>query len=315
MTDLRKMNAFRDVQLAEDFKKMAELGYLDQEYTVYGIVYWKDGIRNYMISSDEAQVWEQVKNLLLQNIYPSPVKQLTKICHVPVGEEERISTEVKLALACKLNNEYSAEALQEITGVLQSFVNENMFGAIEDYCKNIEGCFSADKIYLARALIELGYIHKNITEVQYMELMQWLKYEEKNIENDIIRKDAIEKSFYTLMYSDSKGRKKLATNAQKDWIYNKTAQLMQKGLIVSPFFASTYWYRYHDMLEQVKKQHEEKTKNLMEGQYFEIVEKIFAPQKTGGIEVYTILLETYKTRYGESVYEMLQMYLRFILSI
>ena len=79
MTDLRKMNAFRDVQLAEDFKKMAELGYLDQEYTVYGIVYWKDGIRNYMISSDEAQVWEQVKNLLLQNIYPSPVKQLTKI--------------------------------------------------------------------------------------------------------------------------------------------------------------------------------------------------------------------------------------------
>ena len=70
-----------------------------------------------------------------------------------------------------------------------------------------------------------------------------------------------------------------------------------------------------DMLEQVKKQHEEKTKNLMEGQYFEIVEKIFAPQKTGGIEVYTILLETYKTRYGESVYEMLQMYLRFILSI
>ena len=90
---------------------------------------------------------------------------------------------------------------------------------------------------------------------------------------------------------------------------------MQKGLIVSPFFASTYWYRYHDMLEQVKKQHEEKTKNLMEGQYFEIVEKIFAPQKTGGIEVYTILLETYKTRYGESVYEMLQMYLRFILSI
>ena len=67
--------------------------------------------------------------------------------------------------------------------------------------------------------------------------------------------------------------------------------------------------------EQVKKRHEEKTKNLMEGQYFEIVEKIFAPQKTGGIEVYTILLETYKTRYGESVYEMLQMYLRFILSI
>ena len=47
------MNAFRDVQLAEDFKKMAELGYLDQEYTVYGIVYWKDGIRNYMISSDD----------------------------------------------------------------------------------------------------------------------------------------------------------------------------------------------------------------------------------------------------------------------
>ena len=53
MTDLRRMTAFRDVQLAEDFKKMAELGYLDHEFTVHGIVYWQNGTRNYVISSDE----------------------------------------------------------------------------------------------------------------------------------------------------------------------------------------------------------------------------------------------------------------------
>ena len=56
MTDLRRMTAFRDVQLAEDFKKMAELGYLDHEVTVQGIVYWQNGTRNYVISSEGGSV-------------------------------------------------------------------------------------------------------------------------------------------------------------------------------------------------------------------------------------------------------------------
>ena len=298
MTDLRRMNAFRDVQVAEDFKKMAEMGYLDQEYTVYGIVYWKDGTRNYVISSDEAKIWEQIKQLLLQDIYPSQIKQLTKICHVPVGEEERIATEVKVALAEYLYHAYPAEALQKIASVLQTIENENLFREIEGYCKQVEGCFSADEIYLARALIEFSYIHKNITEVQYRDLLMWLKYEEKNIQNDIVRKDIIEKTFYTLIYSDNRGKKKFATNARKDWIYKKTSQLMQKGIIVAPFFAATYWYHYHDMLDQVKTQHEEKTKKLIDGTYFEIIEKMFAKRDKKDFAEYQTLTETYKTLYG-----------------
>ena len=312
MTDLRRMTAFRDVQLAEDFKKMAEEGYLDQEFTVYGIVYLKDGTRNYVISSDETLIWEQAQALLLQDIYPSPVTHLTKICHVPVGEEERISTEVKVALAQMLSDDYSVEDLQRITVELRSIENPNLFLDIQGYCKDVEGCFSAERIQLAKSLVELGYIHKNITEVQYRVLLDWLKYEEKNIQDDVVRKDLIEKSFYTLLYSDQKGRKKIVTNARKEWIYNKTVQLMQKGMIVAPFFTATYWYHYQSMLDQVKATHEEKAKQWMDDAYFSIVEKIFLKEENriGGNAM--VESENNTALSGEKAREMLKRYMDFL---
>ena len=312
MTDLRRMTAFRDVQLAEDFKKMAELGYLDHEFTVHGIVYWQNGTRNYVINSDEIVIWEQIKTLLLQNIYPSPIERLTKICHVPVGEEERIAMEVKITLAQNLKNNYSAEALQVITQEMQLVENQNLFSEIQAYCEDVEGYFLADTLQLARSLVELGYIHKNITEKQYRELSDWLKYEEKNIQEDIVRKDLIEKSFYTLIYRTQKGNRKLVTNARKDWIYNKTAELIQKGFVVAPFFSSTYWYHYQSMLDGVKEKHEEKAKRYLDDGYFEIIEKVFADRLERNTEKNNVLLEMEKILYNDKEQHMLQLYRAFM---
>ena len=70
---------------------------------------------------------------------------------------------------------------------------------------------------------------------------------------------------------------------------------------------------FPDIVE--KTQHEEKTKTLIEGTYFEIIEKMFAKRDNMNFAEYQTLLETYKTLYGESIYEMLQMYMNFMLCL
>lgn len=61
MTDVRRMSAFRDVQVAMDFQKMAENGYLDEEFTMYGCVYLENNKRKYLVSSEEGEIVEFVR--------------------------------------------------------------------------------------------------------------------------------------------------------------------------------------------------------------------------------------------------------------
>ena len=56
MTNVKMMNAFRDVQIAMDFHKMAENGYLDEEFTMYGCVFLEKNQRQYLISNEEKEI-------------------------------------------------------------------------------------------------------------------------------------------------------------------------------------------------------------------------------------------------------------------
>lgn len=311
MTDVRKMAAFRDVKLAEDFRKMAELGYVDEEYTMYGIVYLADGKRHYLISRNELQIWEQAKDLCLKNIYPSSVAHLTKVCHVPLGEEERIAMEVKIALARQLSDNYPIAALEEITDYFNARKNSSVFQEIKEYCTQIEGHFSRDELNIARLLIEIGYIHKNLSEIEYHELIEWLEFAEKNIENDIISKDILQKNWHSLLYYDQNGKAKLLTNARKEWAYAKATTLIQKGFLVSPIFSAEYWYNYQMPLETIKEQHEQKARQYLSGQCMAIIEKIFDKSSGDNCAINAQIAQA-KALYGEHISEMWRKYAKFI---
>lgn len=311
MTDVRKMAAFRDVKLAEDFRKMAELGYVDEEYTMYGIVYPAEGKRHYLISRSELQIWEQVKYLCLKNIYPSPITHLSKICHVPLGEEEKIIMEVKLALACQLSDNYPLIALEEINEYYNKQQNRSAYQEIWEYCNQIEGHFSHDELGIARSLIEMGYIHKNLTALEYHELGAWLEFAEKNIENDIISKDILQKNWHSLLYYDQNGKAKLLTNARKEWAYAKTIALRQKGFLVSPIFSAEYWYNYQLPLETIKEQHEQKARQYLSGQCMTIIEKMFNKSGRDNCAINAQIAQA-KALYGEHIGEMWQKYAKFM---
>ena len=56
MTDIRSMYLFRDQQVALDFQKMAAEGYIDTEFTMYGITCYQNGERHYLVSSDGTRI-------------------------------------------------------------------------------------------------------------------------------------------------------------------------------------------------------------------------------------------------------------------
>lgn len=56
--NMQMMMKFRDLQVAEDFSKMAELGYLDKEFTMYGAAFGEDGRRRYIVTGDLDKLYD-----------------------------------------------------------------------------------------------------------------------------------------------------------------------------------------------------------------------------------------------------------------
>ena len=87
---LEVMMKFRDLQVAEDFAKMAEMGYMDKEFILYGTAYAENGQRWYFISDKQAKVDTFSIAVTQKGCFPTPVMALVRTCPVPLGQEEKI---------------------------------------------------------------------------------------------------------------------------------------------------------------------------------------------------------------------------------
>lgn len=83
--NLQLLAKMHDKVVAEEVGKMAELGYFDVEFTMYGCAYLEDGKRYYKVSPDAADIYRFIERANLRKILPSNVLQYTKKCAVPAG--------------------------------------------------------------------------------------------------------------------------------------------------------------------------------------------------------------------------------------
>ena len=107
--NMQMMMKFRDLQVAEDFSKMAELGYLDKEFTMYGAAFDEDGKRRYIVTGDLDKLYDFDSACTETQTYLTPLLTLTKVCPVPSGCDDDIARTVKMDLAKKLADVYSKE--------------------------------------------------------------------------------------------------------------------------------------------------------------------------------------------------------------
>lgn len=308
MTDMRSMYLFRDQQVAMDFQKMAAEGYIDTEFTMYGTTYYKDGERHYMVSSNETRIIDFIEEAVRQHFCVMPLQSLTEICPVPLGEKERIAHDVKMRLARRMQLLYPETFMQRLQ---QFYVSEGQDWAktlLGKMCKKIANTFSADKLSVVEALVVYAYQCKALTTTGYWELRTWLEKAKENLADDIIPKDILSKTWYTLTYDDRPGHMKQIYNASEEWTYHKKEKLEREGKIVAPIYSHTYWYNNEVAISDTRAQHATYCKKLLDEDYMQTVREIASyPPAVDQLQFAAFAAEC-EEKYGRAANEALRDY-------
>lgn len=104
--DLNMMLDLRDLQVAMDVAKRAEMGWFDVEFTMYGTCFERCGKRYFRVSADAARIYDFIETSAQKALLPTNVLTLTKTCPVPTGMREFIASDVKKMLAKALEAAY-----------------------------------------------------------------------------------------------------------------------------------------------------------------------------------------------------------------
>ena len=274
MGNSKEMKVFRDLQVAMDFKEMAKLGYIDTEFTMYGCAYWENNTRNYVVSRNEREIWSFIEDSKKIGIHTTPVKKMSKTCPVPKGQQEEIANSVKLALVDELALNYPITFWKSFEDLSQCKSSDKAVDLLSGICKDAGYSFSQEKMSIAESLLDFAYEVKAISKDTYQKLRERMKHMGKNLLEDLVAKNVLQKSFYTIMYQVGEGNYKTVTNARKEWIYNKKYQLEKEGIIVSPIYAQCYWYNNQTSLDEVRKKHDNNCANVLNDEYFNLVKRI-----------------------------------------
>lgn len=60
--DLDMMLDLRDLQVALDVQRRAEMGWFDVEFTMYGCAYYQNGERYYRVSTHDEKIYNFIEN-------------------------------------------------------------------------------------------------------------------------------------------------------------------------------------------------------------------------------------------------------------
>lgn len=228
-----------------------------------------------MISANAPRIIDFIDTDIDQGYLALPMRTLTETCHVPAGERERIANEVKVRLARKLQTEYSVQFMRLVERLNKREGSDMAKPLLTALYKKYANTFSADRLDVIEQLVRYAYRRKVLTRASYAEFQTWFLEERENLADDIIPKDIMSKTWYTLTYEDRPGHKKQLTNARKEWAYNKKIALEKEGKIVAPVYTHTYWYNNQNgMMEDTREQHQALCKRLLDDEYWQAIYEI-----------------------------------------
>lgn len=269
------MAAFRDVQCSQDVAKMAELRRFDGEHILYGCAYLEEGKVKYRVSSRDKEIYEYVEKSAANGIYPTPVMSLLQRCPTPSGREEDIKQKVKLQLAKDMKKRYDKSFFLALEPFTKVSASNDAFDLLLEIRDQLEGLFDEGKLQIFEGLVQMAFEAKVLSENSYEQMRAWLKKIRVQMEDDVVIKNAFERTLYGIGY-EKNGELAYSFDAQKTTISAQKATLEQNKVLCSPIFAKTYWFAGFDEFKELKAHYLTELKEIMDPAYFELLKTIKA---------------------------------------
>ena len=163
---------------------------------------------------------------------------------------------------------------------------------------------------MAQGLLLWAFEGKVLSEESFQSMIKRLTRARDNLMEEVLARDILQKSFYTILYEPAPGQCKTLTKARREWILRKKTQLAAQGKLISPVYAKTYWYNNQQTLDDIKALHGRNVAHALDAAYFERVRAIAAcpgPFEPGAFAAGSVRLSQ---QYGDHAARMLAQYAR-----
>lgn len=243
---------FRDLIVAEDVGRKAELGWFDVEFTMYGCAYL-DIARDkmcYRVSENEEDIYTFIEQSVHKGIYASNVRRMTEKYPVPSGMKNLIAQDVKRELALQLRKEFPRAFFETLYQAAETFTTDQAAVILWKEAEQLEGVFDEDRLSDFLALVKYCDGCRSLSWNSYQALLAWYHEEMTNLDDKVVSKDIFETTMHGFAY-EKDGSLRYVTNAGKGKIYSEAYSLEQKGIFVTPVIEKTYWYNYEYRLPDV----------------------------------------------------------------
>ena len=299
----------RDTKIADDVFRKIQLGWLEQEFTVYGTAFLADGTMQYKVSNHPEKIYSFIDNAGLSNIYPANLIRYTERASLPSGMKEEKNLQVKIALAKKLRNEYPCEIFRLLDQTAEAIRDDSARIFLEQELEDIEGSFDSVRLECFKELVDYSYKALRLTLHQYDHFIKWINREYKNFEDDYTAKKTSEGTIYAIMYQDNNQTHYLE-DALLEYIYEKKYALEQHGLMTTPVCKQLFWYDYQTSFKEARNMYTAKLQTTIRNYYLQQIKKIrIADRQTQLHEKWNRqLLKQIKEEMGTSAFSTVERY-------
>ena len=296
------MMKLHDAQGADDVRRMAELGYFDTEFTMYGCAYVENDRRYYKISPNAEDIYSFIEKSNLQSIFPSNVYEYTKKCPVPAGMKEVIAQDVKMELAKKIRDSFPEEFFVMLANLAGDVTDDSAAEYMWSMVDELEGVFDIERLRRFEEQMEYIYTCRKITWETFKNLRVWLKDERKSMLENFETKDIFEKTIYGMMYLDG-DRMRYVENARMEYVYERLYDVESKGGMATPIFKRTYWYNYSYRLADVMQDYKKTLRGYYDRTYLDELEKLRRTDANRDlfIDTYRSVKKLYGDKAGETL--------------
>lgn len=297
----------RDLQAAEDIGDRARLGWFDKEFNFFGTAYEKNGEKQYLISANEARIYDFMKEKLGEDIFCTPIEKYVKKCAVPSGTEDSMAMELKIILGKKIQKRYPLEFLKSFHESFQTVCADIAKDILNEFKEYIDGLFEEELLELFQILVEQAYGEKKLTRYAYLEFKDWILDVYADMHDDLIVKDIYRKDFYCLRYKEGDHWTN-KIDAQKGHLYRQRDELISRNISVLPIYGKTYWYNTDYRLSDVRKDFKEHLESEKMQNFFTIADEIQQLPSAINYEEYITQCKIYRQQYGERINDYLKYY-------
>lgn len=269
-----ELSLFRDVQVALEVRSMAALGKFPKEITVYGLVYYQAGQRQYMISADSAKLISFLNDAENRKYFPAPIETYSERLVIPEGYEEDVVHGIKLQLARKLQTAYPEEAFVALENLSNQTPNDSMEFKLLEYRKKLESVFYGDKLQAFQALCTRAYLRKNISLTVYQQLTHWCQKRLIQLEGHIPPSSKKEKSFYGLAVLQEHKIGRCVINANLKCIYEEQCILEQQGFLLTSWHKKVFHVEKQESLQGLKSQMADVLAEIYDQDLIDLMEQV-----------------------------------------